>query len=88
MEEIVLKLEEIAEDVKKISICDLIKIKHIFNYKTMEEIKTEDVMKIIKILREHEERDLITKIRIHFEELLDEDYVPPKKIFKKKNIVI
>lgn len=27
MEEIVLKLEEIAEDVKKISICDLIKIK-------------------------------------------------------------
>ena len=50
----------------------------------MEEIKTEDVMKIIKILRENEERDLITKIRIHFEELLDEDYVPPKKIFKKE----
>lgn len=50
----------------------------------MEEIKTEDVMQIIKILRENEERDLITKIRIHFEELLDEDYVPPKKIFKKE----
>jgi len=27
MEEIVLRLEEIAEDVKKITICDLIKIK-------------------------------------------------------------
>ncbi len=27
MEEIVLRLEEIAEDVKKMTICDLIKIK-------------------------------------------------------------
>ena len=43
-----------------------------------------DVNKIIKILREFDERDLITKLRIHFEEILDEDYVPPKKIIKKE----
>lgn len=43
-----------------------------------------DVNKIIKILREFNEKDLITKLRIHFEEILDEDYVPPKKIIKKE----
>jgi len=42
------------------------------------------VNKIINILQENEERDLITKLRIHFEEILDEDYVPPKKIFRKE----
>ena len=50
----------------------------------MEEIKIEDVMKMIKILSELDERTLITKIRIHFEELMDEDYVPPKVILKKE----
>ena len=50
----------------------------------MEEIKIEDVMKLIKILSELDERTLITKIRIHFEELMDEDYVPPKVILKKE----
>lgn len=50
----------------------------------MEEIKLLDVMKILQILKDNDERDLITKIRIHFEEILDEDYVPPKKIFKKE----
>ena len=47
----------------------------------MEEIKLLDVMKILQILKDNDERDLITKIRIRFEEILDEDYVPPKKIF-------
>ena len=50
----------------------------------MEEITAKDVNKIIKILQDNEERDLITKLRIHFEEILDEDYVPPKKIFRKE----
>jgi hypothetical protein len=50
----------------------------------MEEITAKDVNKIINILQENEERDLITKLRIHFEEILDEDYVPPKKIFRKE----
>lgn len=50
----------------------------------MEEITAKDVNKIINILRENDERDLITKLRIHFEEILDEDYVPPKKIFRKE----
>jgi len=50
----------------------------------MEEITAKDVNKIINILQENEERDLITKLRIHFEEILDEEYVPPKKIFRKE----
>jgi len=50
----------------------------------MEEITAKDVNKIINILRENDERDLITKLRIHFEEILDQDYVPPKKIFRKE----
>jgi hypothetical protein len=50
----------------------------------MEEIKAVDVNKIIKILQEFDERDLITKLRIHFEELLDENYVPPKRVFRRE----
>lgn len=50
----------------------------------MEKMDATDVNKIIKILREFNEKDLITKLRIHFEEILDEDYVPPKKIIKKE----
>lgn len=50
----------------------------------MEKMEATDVNKIIKILREFNEKDLITKLRIHFEEILDEDYVPPKKIIKKE----
>lgn len=46
----------------------------------MEEMKKSDVIEILKILREKDKKDLITKMRIVFEELLDEDYEPPKKI--------
>ena len=46
----------------------------------MEEMRKSDVIEILKILREKDKRDLITKMRIVFEELLDEDYEPPKKI--------
>lgn len=46
----------------------------------MEEMKKSDVIEILKILREKDKKDLITKMRIVFEELLDEDWVPPKKI--------
>lgn len=50
----------------------------------MEEVTATDINKVLNILQELEERDLITKLRIHFEEILDEDYVPPKKIFRKE----
>ena len=46
----------------------------------MEEMRKSDVIEILKILKQHNEKDLATKIRIHFEEILDEDYVPPKTI--------
>ena len=50
----------------------------------MEELKAVDVNKIIKILSELDERDLITKLRIHFEEMLDENYKPPRRVFRKE----
>ena len=50
----------------------------------MDTIFKEDVEEIIKILRKKNKKDLITKIRIHFEELLDEDYKPPKKIRRER----
>ena len=50
----------------------------------MEEVTAKDINKVIKILQSLEESDLITKIRIHFEEILDEDYVPKKKVFRKE----
>ena len=46
----------------------------------MEDMKKSDVKEILKILKQHDKKDLATKIRIHFEEILDEDYVPPKTI--------
>jgi len=50
----------------------------------MEKMEATDVNNIIKILREFDEKDLITKLRIHFEEILDEDYVPQKKRIRKE----
>ena len=50
----------------------------------MEEVTPKDINKVIKILQQLEESDLITKLRIHFEEILDEDYVPIKKVFRKE----
>lgn len=46
----------------------------------MEDMKKSDVKEILKILKQHDKKDLATKIRIHFEEILDEDYIPPKRI--------
>jgi len=39
-----------------------------------------DVNELLKILRQHKKTDLITKIRIAFEDVLDEDYLPPKRV--------
>ena len=50
----------------------------------MEEVTAKDINKVLKILQQLEESDLITKLRIHFEEILDEDYVPTKKVFRKE----
>jgi len=50
----------------------------------MEDLKAPDVKKIITILEDLKERDLALKIRIHFEDVLDEDYVPPKRRLKKE----
>lgn len=49
----------------------------------MEEMRKSDVIHILKILKQHNKKDLVTKIRIHFEEILDDDYVPPKRIRKE-----
>ena len=50
----------------------------------MENIYASDVKEIIKILKVHKKKDLVTKVQIHFEDLLDEEYVPPKRINKCK----
>jgi hypothetical protein len=50
----------------------------------MENIYATDVKEIIKILKVHKKKDLVTKVQIHFEDLLDQDYVPPKSINKCK----
>ena len=42
----------------------------------MEKMNVKDVNDILKILGQHNKKDLITKIRIHFEDILDEDYEP------------
>ena len=42
-----------------------------------------DLSRIIDILMEKEESDLITKLRIHFEELFDDEYRPPRRIKKE-----
>ena len=51
----------------------------------MENIYAEDVKEIIKILKIHKKSDLVTKLQIHFEDLFDQDYVPPKRLTKCKN---
>ncbi len=50
----------------------------------MEVITKTDVIQILKILKQRNKRDLITKMRIVFEDLLDEEYIPPKKIKTEK----
>jgi hypothetical protein len=50
----------------------------------MENIYAEDVKEIIKILKIHKKSDLVTKLQIHFEDLFDQDYVPPKRLTKCK----
>ena len=48
----------------------------------MEAINKKDVETILKYI--NSDKDLSTKVRIHFEEILDEDYVPPKRQVKKE----
>jgi hypothetical protein len=50
----------------------------------MEEMTPQDLSRIIDILIEKEETDLITKLRIHFEELFDDDYRPSRRIKKER----
>ena len=50
----------------------------------MEKVFAEDVKEVIKILKIHKKKDLITKLQIHFEDLLDTDYVPPQKVKKER----
>ena len=50
----------------------------------MENMYAEDVNEIIKILKIHKKRDLVTKMQIHFEDLLDDEWTPPKRIHKCK----
>ena len=44
----------------------------------MEQMSLKDVNDILSILKKHNKKDLITKIRIIFEDILDEDYEPPR----------
>lgn len=46
----------------------------------MEKMSVKDVNEVLKILKQHNKKDLITKIRIAFEDVLDEDWVPPKRV--------
>jgi len=50
----------------------------------MEVMTSHDLGRIIDILMEKEETDLITKLRIHFEELFDSDYKPPRRVKKER----
>ena len=43
-----------------------------------------DVKEIIKILKIHKKSDLVTKMQIHFEDLLDDDYIPPVRVKKER----
>jgi hypothetical protein len=43
-----------------------------------------DVNELLKILKQHKKTDLITKVRIAFEDILDEDYIPPKSIRRNR----
>lgn len=50
----------------------------------MEVMTSHDLGRILDILMEKEETDLITKLRIHFEELFDENYKPPRRVKKER----
>lgn len=50
----------------------------------MEVMTPHDLSRILDILMEKEESDLITKLRIHFEELFDDDYRPSRRTKKEK----
>lgn len=50
----------------------------------MEQIFPQDVKEVIKILKVHKKTDLITKLQIHFEDLLDEEYIPPVRVRKER----
>jgi len=50
----------------------------------MEQVYPQDVKEIIKILKIHKKKDLITKLQIHFEDLLEEEWTPPKRIRKER----
>jgi len=50
----------------------------------MENIYAKDVKEIIKVLKIHKKSDLVTKIQIHFEDLLDDEWTPPTRIHKCK----
>tara|TARA_R110001592_G_scaffold101338_2_gene286913 strand:+ start:526 stop:762 length:237 start_codon:yes stop_codon:yes gene_type:complete len=50
----------------------------------MEIMSKSDVIAILKILKERNKKDLITKMRIVFEDILDEDYEPPRKKIKRE----
>ena len=53
----------------------------------MEDIKAPDVKKILTLLEDVGDKDLALKIRIHFEDVMDEDYVPPKRKAKKEKLL-
>ena len=48
----------------------------------MEAINKKDVETILKYIKP--DKDLSTKVRIHFEDILDQDYVPPKRRVKRE----
>lgn len=50
----------------------------------MEQMSIKDVNEILEILKKHKKTDLITKVRIAFEDILDEDYIPPKSIRRNR----
>ena len=48
----------------------------------MDKITKDDVEEILK--RINDNKKLSLKIRLHFDEILDENYVPPKRIKKER----
>tara|TARA_R110002153_G_scaffold157939_1_gene309985 strand:- start:365 stop:601 length:237 start_codon:yes stop_codon:yes gene_type:complete len=50
----------------------------------MEIMSKSDVIQILKILKERNKKDLITKMRIVFEDILDDDWSPPTKKMRRE----
>ena len=48
----------------------------------MESLDRSDVEKLLELVRG--DKDLTTKLRIHFEDILDEDYRPPLRVKKEQ----